>query len=542
MTNLKIALLSSYTADFLSQIVTKSAKEVGLDLVWNVAPYGQFTQEILDVNSESRQFEPNVVLLAVAYEHLQGDFADYLNIVEQALTAYPKSVIFVHNFVRITQDCLSLLEWNSPSERMRIAQANIKLAELAATSSRLFVLDLQRIAEQYGTINLFEARFYYLAKMLFSRKGLEIIGEQFLRALNAYLGRRKKVIVLDLDNTLWGGVIGDEGIEGIKLSNDAEGKAFFDFQKLLLRLWKSGVVLAICSKNEESVAMKAIREHPYMVLREENIAAHRINWDNKAGNIQQIAQDLNLGLDSFVFLDDSEHEREIVRTILPQVTVPDLPKDPSNYPSFLASLPYFEALSVSDEDQRRGLLYHEEKGRKSLEQSATSLEDFLTNLEIEMEVSMVDAFNAPRVAQLTQRTNQFNASTKRYTLDDIQRYMADQNYRILTAKVQDKFGEHGLIGVAIINKVQDEWNTDSFLMSCRTLGRGIEDAFLYCLSRLLESEGAENIKIEFAPTEKNKPVQGFLEKAGYSLKDGSYLSALHDNTALPKWVRLTWSI
>lgn len=541
MKDFKIALLSSYTCDFMAQMATKRAQRDSLNLIWHLTPYNQYVQEILNPSSESRTFEPDAVLMAVAYEHLQSGYEDYLSIVEQALEAYPNAAIFVHNFTRITPDTLGMLEWNSDSTRLEMAKANVALAELAAKHRRLFVLDFQKIVEDAGIAAIYEPRFYYVAKMLVSRKGLELLSEQFVRAVNAYLGKRKKVVILDLDNTMWGGVIGDDGMEGIKLSNDAEGKAFYDFQKLLLKLWHSGIILAVCSKNEETVAMKAIREHPYMVLKEENIAAHRINWNNKAQNIQELAQELNLGLDSFVFLDDNEHEREIVKSILPQVEVPDLPKDPSNYPSFLASLPYFEALTVSDEDKKRGLLYHEEKGRKTLEKSATNIEEFLTGLETHMMVQMVDEFNAPRVAQLTQRTNQFNTSTQRYTLEEIQAYMADPNVKILTAKVEDKFGEHGLIGVAIVKQNENGVVADSFLMSCRTLGRGIEDAFLHCVGKLIKQEGGDQIKIKFAPTEKNKPVQGFLDKAGYVLADGWYTTPTSQNIALPKWVKLTWS-
>lgn len=343
----------------------------------------------------------------------------------------------------------------------------------------------------------------------------------------------KKCIVLDLDNTLWGGVVGEDGYGGIKLGLTPPGSYFVAFQQALLDLCNQGIILAINSKNNISDALAVIRNHPNMILKEHHFAAQRINWNDKAENLRELVGELNIGLDSLVFFDDDPVNRHFVRTVLSEVVTPDLPEDPAEYVRFLHSLPYFKISVATDEDKMRGSFYVTERLRKEHEKNFASREDFLTSLETEVRCFVDDSSCIPRLAQLTGKTNQFNINKRPLTEEEIGKFIVDPSYKVFHAGVVDRFGAHGVIAFALVKKAKNHWVIESFLASCRILGRGIEEAFLESIRRQAAASGAEHLRIVFIPSEKNQPAKSFVDK----YFDGD-ITPVSDKDFKPAWIRL----
>lgn len=539
---MKIALLSSYTVDLLPKEIEKRLKDSGIVTEWYIAPFNQYMQEILHPESSMKKFMPNIIILALDFNEFTLNSDKLPQVLSTASTQFTSSTIIVHNCAMLQSEPMQLLEWNNAdSKRLLASKINCKLAELAQTFPNIYVLDLEYLVLKYGSERLFDSRFYYSAKIQYSSFGIQKVAEQLAVAILSIAGRRKKCLVLDLDNTLWGGIIGDEGIEHIMLSNDGIGKAFYDFQKMIEKLHNTGTILAICSKNDDKIALEAINNHPYMVLREDRFAAIRINWDDKASNIKSIAQELNLGLDSFVYLDDSPHEREVVRTLLPEVTVPDLPGDFSEYPRFLAELPYFETFSCTEEDARRGQMYVQERQRKDLQRSVSSFNEFLKSLAIKVNIKKADNFTIPRIAQLTQKTNQFNLTTRRYTESDIRELAKNSSWQVLSVSASDKLGDSGIVGVAIIELMNEhKARLDTFLMSCRVLGRGIEQVFLMAVLEISRKAGMKACIAEFIPTKKNGMAKAFLPDNSFILQGEYYVRDLSKELEFPNWIEIKY--
>jgi len=318
---------------------------------------------------------------------------------------------------------------------------------------------------------------YYLADMRLDSRYMPDLCDAYLMYLKPFLSFIKKCIILDLDNTLWGGIIGEDGIGGIKLGPTPEGRPFMDFQKHLLSLFQRGVLLAIASRNNLEDALKAMREHPHMVLREEHFASMRINWDDKISNIKAIAEEINIGLDSMIFIDDDKTNRERVKKALPEVLVVDLPEDPALYARTLMEIDDFSTLQLTEEDRKRGEAYTAQRHRADLRKGA-DLSDYLESLKTVVKIGVANPATIGRIAQLTQKTNQFNMTTKRYLEADIVRKAESGHFLILSLGLKDKFEDMGIIGVAIVETAADAWRIDNFLMSCRAIGRKAEEAFL----------------------------------------------------------------
>lgn len=321
----------------------------------------------------------------------------------------------------------------------------------------------------------------------------------------------KKCIVLDLDNTLWGGVIGEDGIDGIALSLQAPGNSFMAFQQALLDLYNRGIILAINSRNNPDDAWNVIRNHPNQILKEHHFAASRINWNDKASNIKELAEELNIGLDSMVFLDDDKTNREMVKALVPEVEVPELPEDPREYTKFLNALNYFSTEVITDEDKMRGNLYVTERLRKEQEKQFTSKEDFLKSLQLTLRIYKNNDSCIPRLSQLTEKTNQFNTHKVPLTEEEILEFIRSSNHDVYHASLSDSFGDHGVILFALVEKRGAGWHIRSLLMSCRVFGRNVEDSFLSHLLQGAKNERVETITIEHSHTEKNMPAREFVE-------------------------------
>lgn len=394
-----------------------------------------------------------------------------------------------------------------------INRYNGGLMASATQYTNLKVVDLSEFTRQYPEAELLDWKFYFLSQMGLNPRLANDFKVWFSKKLDQIALKRKKCLVLDLDNTLWGGVLGEEGIDGIQIGGDYPGKAFLYFQEALLELSENGVILTVCSKNNEQDVFEAWDKNPFMVLKKEHFAAWRINWLDKASNIKELAEELNIGLDSFVFVDDNPTERALVKQLLPMVTVPEFPTQPYEIPMFFKRMveDYFKVYAITDEDKTKTEQYKANAKRSSLQKSFADFDEFLASLDIHLTIESANEFNTPRIAQMTQKTNQFNLTTRRYTDTDI-KSMKAEGCKVWCVSVADKFGDSGITGCIITNG--DE--IDTLLLSCRILGKGIEFAFVKSILKELKENGSERIRAKYIPTAKNMQVKDFYEKCGFT--------------------------
>ena len=393
---------------------------------------------------------------------------------------------------------------------------NNQLKKAVQGLANVLILDMgQRILRCHGWDGITDPKFWYLGRIPYSHKGFEAMAREITQLVRAHRGQSKKVLVLDLDNTLWGGVVGEEGISGIALSEDGVGKAFRDFQREIKALKSMGVLLTLCSKNNEADALEVFESHPMMVLKKQDLAAMEINWEPKAANIQRLAHRLGLGLDAFVFIDDNPVEREWVQTSLPQVSVPDFPKDPTDLvPWFLQKvvLSHFPKRYLTREDLGKTEQYQKNAQRHDLAQTL-DMDTFIQNLDIKLTLHTQPTDLAQRLAQMTQKTNQFNLTTRRYTEADIQNFMAAKDCSIFALEYEDKFGKEGIVGEAIVRREGKTARLDTFLLSCRVIGRRVEKDFFHRILDHLKEE-TDTILGEYIPSPKNTMVGDFYPGLG----------------------------
>jgi len=393
-----------------------------------------------------------------------------------------------------------------------IADYNNVLYDAERANLNVKVIDIREFTRQYLVSELMDWKFFFISQMGLNPKLSKAFQTWFSQKLESIALKRKKCIVLDLDNTLWGGVLGEDGVEGIKIGGEYPGKAFLFFQKALLELSKAGVILTVCSKNNEQDVLDVWEKNPFIVLKKDHFAAYRIDWTDKATNIKEIAEELNIGLDSFVFVDDNPAERELIKQMIPMVAVPDFPEQPYGLPVFFKFLvdTYFKVYSVTDEDRMKIEQYKANASRAQAQKGFTDLNKFLESMDIRMTIEMANEYNVQRIAQMTQKTNQFNLTTKRYTDADIKGQLAE-GWKTYSICVSDKFGDNGITGCIIINGNE----IDSFLLSCRILGKGIEIAFIKTIFGMMKEQGVKKMKARYVPTFKNAQVKDFYEKCGF---------------------------
>ena len=394
-----------------------------------------------------------------------------------------------------------------------VAEYNTVLVQTASDCSQVKVLDIREFTRQYTASEVFDWKFWFISQMGMNPKLTKPFMQWWSRKLDEISLKRKKCLVLDLDNTLWGGVLGEDGIEGIQLGGDYPGKAFHYWQEALLALSKSGVILTVCSKNNEADVLEAWEKNPFMVLKKDNFATWRINWIDKATNIKALAEELNIGLDSFVFVDDNPTERELIRQMLPMVEVSEFPAQPYELPVFFKALveKYFRVYAVTSEDKKKTEQYKANAQRAQAQRSFVDFDSFLESLNIQITIEAANEFNIPRIAQMTQKTNQFNLTTKRYTDADVRQFV-EQGWKIWCISVSDKFGDNGITGCVMLNGD----TIDTFLLSCRVLGKGIEVAFMKRILLELQQHGMAAVKASYIPTAKNAQVKAFYETCGFT--------------------------
>jgi|JI10StandDraft_1071094.scaffolds.fasta_scaffold03840_16 FkbH-like protein len=406
------------------------------------------------------------------------------------------------------------------------AECLVAWRRLAASVPGLILLDLDGLQRDQGDRFVQDTRLLYLARVPWSHAFLQTVGARIARLIAASRTPARKVIALDCDNTLWGGVVGEDGPLGVDIGDDGVGAAFRAFQKYLLALREQGFLLVITSKNNEADVWEVFEKNPGMALRRDDITAARIGWGAKSASLREMADELNLGLDSFVFIDDNPVECEEVRARAPGVAALQLPEDPADFVTFLGESEAFDRLSLTDEDLVRARLYSEEKRREAVRASAGSMDEYLRGLGVRVTVEPVGESTLPRIAQLVNKTNQFNLTTIRRSEPEVRALSRDERFRLFSVRVEDRFGAYGLTGAAFVECVGSEWSIETFLLSCRVLSRGVEFAVMARLAARARAEGASRLTARFVPSPKNAVAAPFLSAAGFSLQGEVHVADL----------------
>ena len=526
---IRIALLADCATQQLADITRAIAARNNVQAEMYEGNYDGVDLEILDRNSALYAFNPQYVVILLSSEKLKahlyasGDrrsFADEmvsrLENLWNAFRAQSQATIIQSTFVLPSERAFGNYELKvADSVGSIFSEINYRLAGKARGAKNILLNDVDFLAASIGRAQWLDARMWNMAKTPCRLEHLPLLAQSLLDTVFAAAGMFTKCVVLDLDNTLWGGVIGDDGLEGIVLGEFDEGEAFVGFQTFIRELKRRGIILAVVSKNEHANAVLPFREHPHMVLKEEDISVFVANWDNKADNIRLVQKTLNIGFDSLVFLDDNPFERNIVREFLPEVVAPELPEDPSLYLQTLAGLNLFETASFSEADLQRADQYREEAQRELTKTQFTNINEYLTSLAMEIRLERFNAFNLPRIAQLIQRSNQFNLMTRRYGEAACEAMMKDRALAPLTLRLADKFGDYGLISVVILKHEGEDLEIDEYLMSCRVLQRGVEAFTMNNIFAYAARLGAKRVVGHYIPTKKNDMVKGFYKGFGF---------------------------
>ena len=535
----RLAVLGDSATQFLVQAIKAYGYEEKINFEIFEADFDQLNHQIFDANSKLYRSHPEFIILYLSAERLWARFAatelkGRTNFAEQilseirdwwkAVATHSKARIIHLNFVEINDAVFGHFAAKTKvSFPYQIKKINFELMNLAQEDRHVFIADVAGLSSQDGYVNTHDPRLYAVAKVAFALDFLPAVAKAVVDIVKAISGNIKKCLIFDLDNTIWGGVIGDDGMENIQIGDLGMGHAFDALQRWAKELKQRGIVLAACSKNEEDMAKQPFQEHPDMTLRLEDIAVFVANWENKVDNIKSIQKILNIGFDSMVFLDDNPFERNLVRELLPDVTVPELPEDPSLVVSHLCSLNLFETASFSEEDLHRTTQYREEVTRSSFQKAFTSIDDYLSSLGMISVVKAFDDFSVPRVAQLTQRSNQFNLRTVRYTEAQIDRMRKSDEFVTLSFQLEDKFGDYGLIGLVILEKLNEGIAfIDTWIMSCRVLKRGMEEFIVNQVTKEARRVGVERLIGEYLPTAKNRMVKDLYSQMGFAQSNGKW--------------------
>ncbi len=557
----RAALMSSFTVDPLAHYLDLECRALGLDPHLYVAPFNSWAQEVFDEESGLRRFDPEIAFLAVSIDdlipelagaatpagvHAAGETAvDRVLAPAQQFATWSNAVLVVHSFQSVYPDPEGSLAGRlGPSRAAWLADLNAQLAEGLQALPRAYMLDMNDLLLRRPGGALDNPKMRHLASLRLCRPVLGEVARAYVRWIAPLKGLTCKCVVVDLDNTLWGGIVGEDGPQDIKLGNTSPGSEYQEFQRYLLSLTQHGFLLAINSKNNAEEALGVIRSHDGMVLREDAFSAMRINWRPKPENMLSLAEELSIGVDSMIFIDDSPNERELMRQVLPQVLTPDLPGDPSLYRASLEALPQLQKLVVTDEDRTRTRQYRAKREREEARLKVGSLDQYLVSLKIAVTIASGDDANLARVHQLFERTNQFNLTTRRYHTGELAKLAGDPDWRLYTLKAKDCFGDHGIVATALVRVAADCWILDSFLMSCRVIGYGVETALLAALGDHAQAAGASDLVGEYVETPKNAPARDFYPRHGFSEMGSTngvtrWRRALTDGRVQwPTWIQL----
>jgi FkbH-like protein len=534
---MKGLLISDFNIENLSSYLKKEPNAPAIASV--SVCYGQVSQTLLDDSAPIWSERPDFVVAWTRPEGVLGAFRDLLNCsrvneedLNREVDSYSAGLlaasrrtraVFVPTWViSAFHQSHGLLDLSSSMGVARaLMQINLRLLESLAGAPAIHALWAEKWIQLAGP-TAFNPRLWYLGKIPFSNEVFKVAARDLKAALRGLNGQAKKVVILDLDDTLWGGIVGDLGWQGISLGgHDPAGEALVDFQGELKALTRRGILLAIVSKNEESVAIEAIAKHPEMVLKMDDFAGWRINWRDKAANIIDLMAELNVGLDSAVFVDDSPVERARVREALPQLFVPEWPSDKRLYPEALLSLDCFDRPSVTEEDRQRARMCAVDRVRKESKIQLGNLEEWLVTLKTTVKVEELNQANLPRGAQLLNKTNQMNLSTRRMSEADFHAWTREKTRRAWIFRVSDKFGDSGLTGILSVEIDGLRARIIDFVLSCRVMGRKIEEAMLYVAINWARSVGVQEVRANYCQTPRNKPCYDFFQKSGLTCRGGN---------------------
>ena len=551
---IKLAILGDSSTQFLNTAIKGLGYDYNLNLETWEADYDQIPLQVFDSSSDLYNFKPDLIIIFKSSHKLlqkyntnnlesQSSFAiNQIAEIENIYSTISENIdskIIFYNYTEINDNVFGSFSNKVESSFLfQQRKLNYLLMEFSVTASNLYICDLSSLQNQIGKGDFFHTSSYINNSMVLSVDILPLVAKYTLDIIKALDGVFNKCIILDLDNTTWGGIIGDDGIEKIQIGDLGIGKAFSEFQLWVKKLKNRGIIIAVCSKNTESVAIEPFKKHPDMVLKMEDISVFVANWENKADNIRHIQNVLNIGFDSMVFIDDNPFERNIVRENLPDVCVPELPEDPADYLEYLYNLNLFETISYSNEDAERTKKYQIESKRVSTQKKYTNENDFLKSLEMVSDIEAFNNFNIPRVAQLSQRSNQFNLRTIRYAENDINKMINSENYFTFTFNLKDKFGDHGLICVIILNKqINSTLFIDTWFMSCRVLKRGMERFVLNHLVSYAKNNNFKFLEGEYIETPKNKLVKDHYSGLGFEKKYNNWILNLSDYSKLETYIK-----
>ncbi len=551
--NIRVAFLGSFTLNGFEETIQVQCNEEKINCVTYNAPYNQVNQEILNKNSGLYKFNPDIVFCLIDNRTILGDlyyfpskfdeqekrkfidekYYEIENLIKR-FTERTQSKFIIANFVIPTYSPFGIFESKMELNLKEIIlELNKKIKGFCMNQDSVHMYDFNAFVTKFGERNVLDYKKMFFGDIKISFQTIPYLIYEFLSYLKPMLGLNKKCIVLDLDNTLWGNIIGEDGFEGIQLGSDPPGRPFIEFQKILKSLSKSGIILAINSKNNPDDALKVIREHPYMILKEEDFTCIKINWNDKIANIRDIAKELNIGLDSMIFFDDDPSNRELIRLSIPEVKVIELPKDPAYYSQILRDLNDFNQLKITKDDTQRTKMYLQERERNTLESTTENLDEYLKKLDIKVKIKLADEFSIPRISQLILKTNQFNLTTKRYQEEEIKKFVKDGKIIVGYSEIEDKFGNSGITNVFIIKKNSEEWILDTFLLSCRIMGKGIENGIIGKILENGKKEGIKKIKAKFISTTNNKPAENFLLDYGFEKEGDDWVFLLQNTIKIP---------
>jgi FkbH-like protein len=537
----RLALVGDAAMQQLASLLMVLFAEQGVRLeVWE-GPFDGIELQAYDSNSELYRFAPDFIAImnvtqalrtryygrtSPGAEFLENEYRRITSIWD-ALREHAAAPIIQSNLVLPIERVFGNFDHKIPDSLYSVVSAlNGRIADGARSRNQVYVNDVESVASNIGRRNWYDNRFWNMYKSLCALEHLPLVAQNLIDVVLSIRGRAVKCVVLDLDNTLWGGVIGDDGVDGIALGAHGDGESFYEFQSFLLELQKRGVLLAVCSKNNPENALKPFLEHSEMVLRREHITVFVANWEDKAQNISRIREKLNIGFDSMMFLDDNPFERNLVRSLLPDVIVPELPEEPAEYIRAICELNLFETSSYSAEDSQRTEMYRQRAEGEEMQAAFSSVEEYLRSLEMEITVGRFESKRIPRIAQLMQRSNQFNLTTRRRSEAECEELMHNLACYPIFAELKDRLGNHGLISIVVAWPREEELFLSDWLMSCRVLTRGVEQFLMNHCVDYAASLGKKWVTAEYRPTPKNAMVKNFYRQFGFEpcagADDGSF--------------------
>jgi len=551
--NFRGIIVSDFNTENFANLLRNGREYPNIEIISN--NYDQVMQSLLK-NSDSWKVKPDFAVVWTLPNNIINSFQKLISYESVSIESILEEVdtfsaqianccemvetIFVPTWVLPYYNknfCLLEMKYGSGISNI-LMQMNIRLSKNINTISNIFVLNTQNWLMAGGS-EACNPRLWYSGKIPFGNAVFKEAAKDIKAGLRAISGQYAKLILLDLDETLWGGIVGDIGWENIKLGgHDPIGEAFLDFQYALKYLKNQGVILGIVSKNEETVALEAINNHPDMVLTINDFSGWRINWQDKASNIVDLVSELNLGLDSAVFIDDNPVERDRVKQTLPEIFVPDWPENKLLYKKNLNELRCFNKPPLSDEDRFRTEMYIDEKKRNQLKKQMETLDDWLERLDINIVVEKLKPENHQRTIQLFNKTNQMNLSTRRMGLNELLKWTNSENHQLWTIRVSDIFGDSGLTGILSLDLSQETAKLIDFILSCRVMGRKVEETMLYIAIKFAKLAGKKDIKADYLSTPKNIPCKNFFLKSGFSHKNNTFFWHLSKEFIIPQYLKI----